>query len=59
MTKHLWMLWLVPVACWAVYMCWLTGYQNGYAAGHTDGWNTARRVIDNGVVHLAEMERPH
>ncbi len=42
MTKHSWTLWLAPAAVWAVYMCWLTGYQNGYEQGHNAGWETAR-----------------
>jgi hypothetical protein len=45
MSKHGWMLWLAPVAAWAVYMCWLTGFQTGYDAGHTDGWATARKAF--------------
>ncbi len=45
MTKHSWMLWLAPAAVWAVYMCWLTGYQNGYEQGHNEGWETARTAL--------------
>lgn len=45
MNKHGWMLWLAPVAVWTVYMCWLTGFNSGYEAGHTDGWATARKVL--------------
>jgi hypothetical protein len=33
----------VPLLIWAVYQCWSVGYQRGYAAGHHDGWDTARR----------------
>jgi|GEM_PF-6450246 len=42
MTKQSWMLWAAPVAIWGVYMCWLTGYQNGYDHGHHDGWDRAQ-----------------
>ncbi|MBI1348736.1 hypothetical protein GC163_20885 [bacterium] len=41
MTKHAWMVWAAPVAIWGVYMCWLSGYQNGYDHGHHDGWDRA------------------
>jgi hypothetical protein len=44
MAKHGWLVWLTPLACWAIYMCWLTGYQSGYQVGHVDGWDTAHRV---------------
>jgi len=53
MTKHAWLVWLVPLLSWAVYLCWMTGYRNGYEAGHNDGWNTARRMSSPGAV-LAE-----
>ena len=45
MSKHCWLLWLVPAAFWAVSMCWLTGYQNGYEQGHSAGWETARHAF--------------
>lgn len=54
-----WMLWLVPLGLWAVYLCWLTGYRNGYESGHDDGWNTARKTINNGATQLVEMRRQH
>lgn len=52
MTKHSWMLWMAPVAVWAVYMCWLTGYQSGYDQGHTAGWDTARSAFMPSAVPL-------
>jgi hypothetical protein len=55
MTKHGWMLWLAPIAVWAVYMCWLTGFQSGYEAGHNDGWDTARRSFM--PVRIVEPDR--
>jgi len=45
MTRHVWLLWLTPLVCWGVYLCWLSGYQNGYRAGHDDGWDTAVRSL--------------
>lgn len=45
MKNHAWILWLAPIGVWAVYMCWLTGFQSGYDAGHNDGWATARRAF--------------
>jgi hypothetical protein len=52
-----WPLWLVPLACWAVYLCWMAGYQNGYESGHDDGWNRARKVINGGATQLVDLRR--
>ncbi len=45
MSKHGWMLWVAPAAIWAVYMCWLTGYQSGYEQGHSAAWASARAAL--------------
>lgn len=44
MSKHAWLIWATPVALWAVYMCWLSGYQVGYEEGHDSGWQSAYRL---------------
>ena len=38
-------LWIAPLVLWAVFLCWQAGYQNGYVAGHADGWDTAERQL--------------
>ena len=45
MPKFSWMLWLLPVAVWAVYMCWASGYQAGYTEGHEQAWVNARSAL--------------
>jgi hypothetical protein len=57
MSRQFWMLWLMPVGAWAVYMCWLTGYQSGYEAGHDDGWTKAVHLSDDGTARLASISR--
>ena len=59
MTKHSWMLWMAPVAAWTVYMCWLSGYQNGYEQGHTAGWDTARNALMPRAAQFAPAVRPN
>lgn len=61
MTKHGWTLWLAPAAVWAVYMCWLAGYQSGYEQGLDTGWSSARQCfmprtaqLDASAVYAAE-----
>lgn len=58
MTKHSWMLWAAPVAIWGVYMCWLTGYQNGYDHGHHDGWDRAHANFAPRN-NLVRLDQPH
>uniref|UniRef100_A0A7C2JYX8 LemA family protein n=1 Tax=Schlesneria paludicola TaxID=360056 RepID=A0A7C2JYX8_9PLAN len=45
MSKNSWLIWLVPAAAWAVYMCWLAGYRSGYEQGHTEAWDSARKAL--------------
>lgn len=56
MTKQTWLIWATPVAIWGVYMCWLSGYQNGYDHGHHDGWD--RAAANFAPVNLVQSSHP-
>ncbi len=44
MSKQFWRLWLIPFAAWGVYMCWLSGYKAGLAAGNDQAWDSFQQV---------------
>lgn len=44
MTKRFWWLWLVPFGAWGVSMCWISGYEAGFEAGHGQAWESLKHV---------------
>ena len=42
MANQSWKMWLVPFGLWALYLCWYSGYQSGYADGHETAWGMSR-----------------
>ena len=54
MANQSWKMWLVPFGLWALYLCWYSGYQSGYADGHETAWSMSQPSL---IMAAAEPSR--